>query len=539
MKLGNIILLMFAAAMMPATAKGPVIRSIGDSTMATKKLDGQNPERGWGHMLPGFFSDEVRVDNHAVNGRSTKTFLSEGRWDVVMDSLQPGDYVFIQFGHNDASNKGERATVAGGDFDDNLRRYVNDTRSKGGIPVLFTPIARRKFYKDSLVDTHGKYVQCVKNVAAETGTTCIDLNASTTDWIRGLGDEASKKYFMHIPAGTVPLHPDGRKDNTHLNVAGARIVARMAADSVAARIPELADYVRHYDIVVAKDGSGDFFTVQEAVDAVPDFRNAETSVLVCPGVYSEKVVIPQSKRNLHITGRGDVVISYDDRASRRNFDAEEMGTYGTATVFIFPDDFTAENITFENTAGMTAGQAVACLTGGDRMLFRNCRFRGFQDTLFAWGLGRQYYEDCLIEGSVDFIFGPATALFNRCEIRNLRSKGYITAPSTPKGVKHGFVFRDCRLTAPEGVELCWLSRPWRDYGRTVFLGCDMGGHIRPEGWNNWRKPEREKTSFYAEYGNTGEGSDTSARAFGHVLKNDKGYTFADIMGDWKPAGVEL
>lgn len=534
MKLRNLILPLCLSALLPAVAAGPVIRSIGDSTMATKKLDGKNPERGWGHMLPGFFSEEVTVDNHAVNGRSTKTFLSEGRWDVVMDSLQPGNYVFIQFGHNDASNKGERATVAGGDFNENLRRYVRDSRSKGAIPVLFTPIARRKFVKDSLVDTHGAYVQCVKDVAAELDVPCIDLNASTTDWIRSLGDEASKRYFMHIAPGTVPLHPDGRKDNTHLNVAGARVVARMAADSIAARIPELAQYVRHYDIVVAKDGSGDFFTLGEAVAAVPDFRNATTTMLVCPGVYEEKVVIPQSKRRLHITGRGNVTVTCDDRASRPNFGADEMGTHGTATVFIFPDDFTAENITFENTAGMTAGQAVACLTGGDRMLFRRCRFLGFQDTLFAWGLGRQYYEDCYIEGSVDFIFGPATAVFNRCEIRSNRSKGYITAPSTPKDARHGFVFLNCRLTAPEGVDLCWLSRPWRDYGRTAFIGCEIGGHIRPEGWNNWRKPEREKTSFYAEYGNTGPGADTSARAFGHVLKSADGYSVADILGDWNP-----
>lgn len=536
MKLNRLILSAIVAAAAPAMIAGPVIRSIGDSTMATKKLDGQNPERGWGHMLPGFFSEEVTVDNHAVNGRSTKTFLSEGRWDVVMDSLQPGDYVLIQFGHNDASNKGERSTVAGGDFDDNLRRYVNDARSKNAIPVLFTPIARRKFYKDSLVDTHGKYVQSVKDVAKELGVVCIDLNKSTTDWIKGLGDEASKQYFMHIPAGTVPLHPDGRKDNTHLNVAGARIVARMAADSLAARIPELAQYVRHYDLVVAKDGSGDFFSVQDAVDAVPDFRNNRTTVLVCPGVYEEKVVIPQSKRNLTLTGRGDVTITGDNRASRRNFTGDEYGTYGSATCYIFPDDFTAENITFANTAGMNAGQAVACLTGGDRMFFKNCRFLGCQDTLFAWGLGRQYYEDCYVEGSVDFIFGPAHALFNRCEIHSNRAKGYITAPSTPQGADYGFVFLNCKLTAAPGVDNCWLSRPWRDYGQTVYINCEIGGHIRPEGWNNWRKPEREKTSFYAEYGNVGPGAATDRRAFGHVLTSAKGYSPAEILGDWTPAG---
>lgn len=538
MRLLRLFMSLCVAALTATTAAAAVtVRTIGDSTMATKKLDGGNPERGWGHVLPGFFTDDVIIDNHAVNGRSTKTFLSEGRWDVVMDSLKAGDYVFIQFGHNDASDKGERATVAGGDFDENLRRYVRDTRSKGAIPVLFTPIARRKFYKGELVDTHGKYVQSVKDVARELDVVCIDLNASTTDWIKTLGDDGSKPYFMHIAPGTVPLCPEGKKDNTHLNVAGARTVARMAADSIVARLPELGQYVRHYDFVVAKDGSGDFFTVQDAVDAVPDFREATTSILVRPGVYEEKIVVPQSKTHLSIIGQGDVTVTRDNRASRLNACGDAMGTPGSATAFIFPDDFYCENITFANPSGVKAGQAVACLTGGDRMFFRNCRFVGFQDTLYAYGLGRQYYEDCHIEGSVDFIFGPATALFNRCEIRNNREKGYITAPSTPQYRPYGFVFIDCRLTADPGCDRCWLSRPWKEYGKTVFIRCDIGGHIRPEGWHNWRKPEREKTSYYAEYGCTGAGSDTSARAFGYVLDSDAGYTPAEILSGWQPTSA--
>ncbi len=529
MNLTKPIITLCLAALLPMGAGAVTIRSIGDSTMATKKLDGQNPERGWCHVLPGFFTEDVMVDNRAVNGRSTKTFLSEGRWDVVMDSIRPGDYVFIQFGHNDASDKGERATVAGGDFDENLRRYVRDTRSKGGIPVLFTPIARRKFMKGELVDTHGKYVQSVKDVAKELDVVCIDLNASTTDWIKALGDEASKPYFMHIPAGTVPLHPDGKKDNTHLNVAGARVVAGMAADSKAARIPELGAYVRHYDFVVAKDGSGDFFTVQQAVDAVPDYRNARTTILVRDGVYNEKIVVPQSKTNLSLLGQGKVKLTFDNRASRLNACGDEMGTPGSASTFIYPDNFYCENITFENPSGVTAGQAV-----GGKMFFKNCRFLGFQDTLYAYGLGRQYYEDCYIEGSVDFIFGPATALFNRCEIRNNREKGYITAPSTPQYRPYGFVFMDCKLTSEEGCDRCWLARPWKEYGKTVFVRCEIGDHIRPEGWHNWRKPEREKTSYYAEYGCTGPGADTSKRAFGYVLDTDADYTIDKILSGWNP-----
>lgn len=528
-------LISLALLSVSVTASAITLRTIGDSTMADKKLDGENPERGWCQMLPGFLTEDVVVDNHAANGRSTKTFLSEGRWDVVMDSIRQGDYVFIQFGHNDASDKGERATVAGKDFDDNLRRYIRDTRSKGGIPVLFTPIARRKFVHDTLVDTHGKYVDCVRNVAKEQDVICIDLNKATSDWLKELGDEQSKQYFMHIPKGTNPLHPDGKKDNTHLNIKGGRVVARMAADSLVARIPEIGQYVRHYDFVVAKDGSGDFFTVQEAVNAVPDFSDSQTYMLVRDGIYKEKIIVPQSKRNLSMIGQGNVVLTYSDTAHTLSSCGKELGTPGSASVFIFPDNFYCENITFENPSGVSAGQAVACLTGGDRMFFNKCRFLGFQDTLYAYGFGRQYYEDCFIEGSVDFIFGPAVALFNKCEISNNRSKGYITAPSTPQYNKYGLVFMDCKLTSRDGIELCWLSRPWREYGQTVFIRCDMGDHIRPEGWHNWRKPEREKTAFYAEYGCTGPGSDTSRRAFGHVLPSDEAYTPLKILAGWIPA----
>lgn len=540
MNLRNI-LTSIAASLALTVSAGVTIHGIGDSTMATKDLSNQNPERGWGHMFNGFLDEDSRFCNHAVNGRSTKTFLNEGHWDTVKDSLRAGDYVVIQFGHNDASNKGERATVPGGDFDENLRRYIAETRAKGAIPVLFTPIARRKFYHDSLVDTHGAHLQAVRNVAAEQGVVCIDLNKATTEWIKNLGDEASKRYFLHVAPGTNPKFPEGRKDNTHLNVAGARIVARMAADSLAARIPEIAPFIRKYDIVVAKDGSGDFFTVQEAINAAPNFRNDTTTILVCDGLYNERVTIPANKTFLKLIGRGNAIISYPCTAHDENITGDEAGTYGSASVYIFPDDFTAENITFQNLAGVSAGQAVAVLTGGDRMFFKNCRFLGFQDTLFAWGTGRQYYQDCHIEGSVDFIFGPAVALFKDCEIRNNREKGYITAPSTPQGNQFGFVFLNCRLTANDGCNLCWLSRPWREYGQTVFIGCEIGSHIRPEGWHNWRKPERERTAFYAEYANTGDGADTSRRAFGHVLTPAQAeqYTPANILSNWTPAGAKF
>ncbi len=184
---------------------------------------------------------------------------------------------------------------------------------------------------------------------------------------------------------------------------------------------------------------------------------------------------------------------------------------------------------------------MACYVGGDRTVFKNCRFLGNQDTLYTHSTGRQYYTGCYIEGTVDFIFGKSTALFDDCTIHCKRAGGYITAPATPQGQRHGYVFTNCKLTADSAAVRCWYSRPWRDYGQTVFIRCDVGGHIRPEGWHNWRKPEREKTAFYAEYGCTGEGADTTKRVpWAKVLTSDEGYSLPEILGgddNWDPTSL--
>lgn len=243
----------------------------------------------------------------------------------------------------------------------------------------------------------------------------------------------------------------------------------MAVDAIAKAVPELAKYVRHYNYVVAQDGSGDFFTIQEAIDAVPDFRkDVRTTILVRKGIYKEKVVIPESKINISLIGQEGAVISYDDYANKKNVFGETKGTSGSSTCYIYAPDFYAENITFENTAG-PVGQAVACFVSADRIFFKNCRFLGWQDTLYTYGKNsRQYYEDCYIEGSVDFIFGWSTAVFNRCQIHSKRD-GYVTAPSTDAGKKYGYVFYDCTLTADDGVKGVYLSRPWRPYAQAVFI----------------------------------------------------------------------
>lgn len=564
---GNKMIWLLAAAFILLSAfraDKPVVTifMIGDSTMANKKMDGGNPERGWGMVLPGFFSEDVRIDNHAANGRSSKSFISEGRWEKVISKVKKGDYVFIQFGHNDEKTDSTRHTDPGTTFDDNLRRFVNETRAKGGIPVLFNSIVRRNFVqpKDAsiaedirripgaskeqpkegtvLFDTHGAYLDSPRNVAKELGVTFIDLNKITHDLVQGLGPAESKKLFMFVEPNRVPAFPKGREDNTHLNIYGARTVAGLAVKAIGKEIPELAKCIRHYDYVVAQDGSGDFFTVQEAVNAVPDFRkNVRTTILVRKGTYKEKIIIPESKINISLIGEDGTILTNDDFASKKNVFGENMGTSGSSSCYIYAPDFYAENITFENSSG-PVGQAVACFVSADRVYFKNCRFLGFQDTLYTYSKqSRQYYEDCYIEGTVDFIFGWSTAVFNRCHIHSKRD-GYVTAPSTDKGKKYGYVFYDCKLTAEPEATKVYLSRPWRPYAQAVFIRCELGKHILPVGWNNWGKKENENTVFYAEYESRGEGANPKARAaFSQQLKNLQGYEITTVLAGedgWGP-----
>lgn len=562
--------LLFVLTAFTPAKRNITIFTIGDSTMANKKLEGGNPERGWGQMLSRYFTDDITIDNHAVNGRSSKSFIDEGRWDAVLSKIQKGDYVFIQFGHNDEKDDPNRHTDPGTTFDANLKKFVEDTRAKGGIPVLFNSIVRRNFGKadgnavanaikqddirngidskapkDSieegatLIDTHGAYLISPKNVAKELNVTFIDLNSLTHKLVEGMGPQKSKELYLWVEPKTVPALPNGREDNTHLNVHGASVIAEMAVKAVAEAIPELQQYVCHYDLVVAKDGSGDFFTVQEAINAVPDYRkNARTTILIKEGSYKEKVIIPASKNAVSLIGQGEVKITYDDYASKPNIFGENKGTSGSSSCYIYAPDFYAENITFENTSG-PVGQAVACFVSADRAYFKKCRFLGFQDTLYTYGKGcRQYYDECYIEGTVDFIFGWSTAVFNRCHIHSI-GNGYITAPSTDKGQKYGYVFYNCEITANSDVDKVYLSRPWRPYAQAVFIQCNMGKHILPEGWDNWRNKNNEKTVFYAEYKSKGEGANPGKRvAYSKQLKNTEGYSIEEVLSGndgWNPS----
>lgn len=216
--------------------KSITIFTIGDSTMANKSTPGDHPaERGWGMLLPEFFKPTISIQNHAKNGRSSKSFRTEGRWAAVYSQIKCGDYVFIQFGHNDQKADTLLHTDPETTYKANLARYITETRERGGIPVLFTSIVRRSFNADgSLRDTHGKYIEVVKQVAQQYKVVCIDLNAATRTLIEKTGDEPSKALYMWV---------DDRKDNTHLSERGAQTVAQMAVDSLKAKVPKLRKYI--------------------------------------------------------------------------------------------------------------------------------------------------------------------------------------------------------------------------------------------------------------------------------------------------------
>ncbi|RYY21394.1 MAG: pectin esterase [Cytophagaceae bacterium] len=318
---------------------------------------------------------------------------------------------------------------------------------------------------------------------------------------------------------------------------GLLAAAPASAQATAATPAGQRSFAQPIRLTVAQDGSGDYRTIQEAVMAVRDFMQVTATIVIKKGTYREKLLVPQQKTHLTLLGESpeSTIITFGDYSG----DAAQHSTYTSATVRVEGNDFTAENLTFENAAGRV-GQAVALHVAADRVVLRHCRLLGNQDTLFlAVENSRQYYQDCYIEGTTDFIFGSSTAVFERCTIHS-KADSYITAASTWPGQAFGLVFLNCRLTAAPEATKVYLGRPWRPHARTVFLHTEMGVHIRPEGWQNWGQPSSEQTAFYAEYASTGPGSTAAGRVpWSHQLtaKEAKQYTFKNIFADrtaWEP-----
>lgn len=300
-------------------------------------------------------------------------------------------------------------------------------------------------------------------------------------------------------------------------------------------------------ITVAKDASGDFQSIQEAVNSTRDLGPGEVEIFIKNGVYNEKLVIPTWKHQLTLSGesKDQTIIKGNDYSGKiDSVTGEKLSTFTSYTVLVEGDDIHFRNLSIQNT-WCERGQAVALHVEGDRFIAENCNLLGCQDTLYTATEGsRQYYKNCYIEGITDFIFGQATCVFEECTIKSL-ANSYVTAAATPPNQKFGYVFFDCELIAKDGVDKVYLGRPWRSYAKTVFINSTLGEHIVEKGWDPWTGdqmfPQKEKTTYYAEYQSKGKGASPKTRvAWSHQLtKNElKKYTIQNIFSgnqnDWKP-----
>jgi pectinesterase len=313
------------------------------------------------------------------------------------------------------------------------------------------------------------------------------------------------------------------------------------------------------DITLAPDGSGDFHTLQEALDSLPAANVEPVHIFLKPGKYEQYLTIPKGKDHLTFTGKGakpdETLLSFHYKASDPKPGSNpptNIGTTGSASTTINSSDCTFENLTFENSAGDNVGQAVALKTNGDRLIFRNCRFLGFQDTLYPAGGGRCYFVNCYITGDTDFIFGNATAVFDHCTINASDPRlNYYTAANTQPKTPFGYVFLDCQLTASPGVQpgAVYLGRPWQwDRGSSAavaFIRCTMGPHVNPEGWHPWAQTNvhPENNTRYREFGSVdpqGKPLDVSKRvSWSHQLTAEEAaeYTPEKILAGtdhWNP-----
>lgn len=292
-------------------------------------------------------------------------------------------------------------------------------------------------------------------------------------------------------------------------------------------------------ITVARDGSGNYKTIQAALDASPSNRKKPTVIYIKKGIYKEVITVDATKNFISLIGqdKDNTIITFNNHAGTELPNGDTLNTWTCATAFVYGNNFSAENITFENNAGFTAGQAVALRVEGNRASFKNCRMVGFQDVLFLSGSGvKHFFKNCYIEGTTDFIFGAATAVFKNCHIHS-KKNSHVTAASTNSIIPFGFVFFNCKLTADSVTNKVSLGRPWSPTASVTYIHCWMDKHIIPEGWNNWRNPANETTARYAEYKSTGPGANPQQRVkWSRQLTDEevKKYTIKNVLGNWSP-----
>lgn len=292
-------------------------------------------------------------------------------------------------------------------------------------------------------------------------------------------------------------------------------------------------------IVVAKDGSGNYKTVQEALNSVPANNKKAIVIFIKNGLYREKLQLDSTKSHVNLMGENQLqtILTYDDHPGKITSDGKNINTRSSYSFLVLADDFKAENITFRNDAGFTAGQAVALEVQGDRAVFKNCRIVGNQDILFLNNeKSRQYYQNCYIEGTTDFIFGSATVWFEKCHIHS-KKNSHITAASTPQNHPFGFVFKDCNLTGDSSIHSASLGRPWRPYADVIYLHCFIGQQIRPEGWSKWNNQENFQLARFSEYKSYGPSANVATRvSWSRQLTDEEAekITIKTVFGNWNP-----
>lgn len=518
-------LLCAAPALFAAEPSSPRIKIVlvGDSTVTERS--------GWGLGFKQFLdTNKVEYLNAALGGRSSMSFMREGRWTNAL--ALKGDYYLIQFGHNNEPGKPGRSTDMP-TFVADMNKYVDDARAIGAKPILVTPLVRRQWDKShpgKVKSSLEPYAEEVRKIAREKKVPLVDLHARSIELCEKLGPDKCLEFSpKRVSEGKETY------DGTHLNSKGRVLFAQLVVDELRKAAPELSPVLLSaprdaeprtpadgaFDEVVAVDGSGTRTNLQEAINAAPD-NGGVFKILIKPGVYEGQFIVPAEKHHIQFIGESatNTILTYSLNVQETN--ASTLRAFKGTGVIVLGDDFRAENITFQNTSG-DHGQALALRVDADRVLFNRCRMLGWQDTLMI-NDGRDYFTNCYIEGRVDFIYGSAAAVFDHCEIHS-KNGGHVTAANTPKDQPFGFVFMNCTLAgdphpwiARDGTATnaksdpkADLGRPWRPYASVTYINCQIGDHIAPAGWNNWRNPTNELTARYAEFNSTGPGANPEKR----------------------------
>jgi pectinesterase len=537
-----------------ATANAHKIKIVlvGDSTVQDSS--------GWGLGFNEFLdTNKVELINTARGGRSSMSFMVEGRWTNAL--ALKADYYLIQFGHNNEPGKPGRSTDMP-TFISNMTQYVDDALAIGAKPILVTPLTRRQWDKENpgeIKSSLEPYAAEVRKIAAEKKIPLVDLHARSIELVESLGKE---KCYDFSPLKTV----DGTNtyDGTHLNYKGRVLFAGLVVDELRKTAPELSPVLLAeprekypmapedgFNEIVANDISAQT-NLQAAINAAPDAGTNAFRILIRPGIYQGQFIVPKNKTHIQFVGEDLTNTILTGSLNQNEPSQGGRPIYNNASTVILGDDFHAENITLQNTSG-DHGQALALRADGDRAIFNNCRLLGWQDTLLV-NNGRYYFTNCYVEGRVDFIYGSATAIFDRCEIHS-KNGGHVTAANTPQDKPFGFVFMDCKLTgdpkpwiSPEGSPIntnspptADLGRPWRPYASVTYLNCELGDHIKPEGWSIWRGNTNHLTARYAEYNSTGPGANPDKRVtWAKQLTKDEAnkITIETVLGgsdNWNPS----